>query len=62
MIEFAYNDTKITSIRYMLFELNYGYYPYISYKQNVNPYSRSKTANKLTRKLKNPMVICRKSL
>ena len=31
IVEFAYNNSKYSSKEYMLFELNYGYYLYISY-------------------------------
>ena len=46
----------------MLFELNYGYHTCISYKKNVNPYLKSKTANKLIEELRNLMTIYRKNL
>ena len=46
----------------MHFEFNCRYHPYVFYKENVNPHSRSKVANELTKKLRNLMVICRKNL
>lgn len=36
MIEFAYNNTKNLSFGHILFELNYVYYPCISFKDNTN--------------------------
>ena len=57
MAEFAYNSTKNTSIGYTLFELNYGYHPQMSYKEDVNPRSQSKLADKLLVKLKELMIV-----
>ena len=62
MTEFVYNNTKDTSIQYTSFGLYYRYQPRISYKKNVNPQSRSKRANELTKKLRNLMAICRENL
>ena len=59
MAEFAYNNTKHASMGYMPFELNCGYHSRISYKENVDPYSRSKAVDELTEKLKNLMATCR---
>ena len=53
MTEFIYNNAKKISKGYTSFELNYGYHPRISFKENVNPCSKSKTANKLTKELRN---------
>ena len=52
MAEFAYNNIKNASTSPTLFELNYGYYPRILLKENVNPCSRSCSANKLAIELK----------
>ena len=62
MAEFAYNNTKHASTGYTLFELNYRYHPRVSYKENVNPRSSSKTADELTRKLRNLMAAYRENL
>ena len=62
MAEFAYNNMNKTSSEYMSFKLNYGYHLYIFDKENVDPYSRSKVAYKLTKKLKNLIAIYRKNL
>ena len=51
MAEFAYNNAKNASIGHMLFELNYSYHPHISYKKNIDPYSRSKSAEEFLTEL-----------
>ena len=62
MAEFAYNNTKHTSIGYIPFKLNCGYHPYVSYKEDVNPRSRFKVADELIEELRNLMAICRENL
>ena len=52
MAEFAYNNAKYASTGYTPFELNCGYYPRVSYKENVDPHSRSKAADELTEELR----------
>ena len=61
MAEFAYNNSKHASIWYMPFELNCRYYPCVSYKNDVDPRSKSKVADKLTEKLRNLIVACREN-
>ena len=56
MAIFAYNNAKNNSIRYMLFELNYSYHLSVFYIKHINLYSKSKTANKLTKKLGNLII------
>ena len=51
MVEFAYNNAKNTSIGHTPFELNCGYHPYIFFKKDTDPRSRSKIAKKLLAKL-----------
>ena len=58
MAEFAYNNAKNTSTRHTLFELNCGYHLWISYKKDLDPRSKSKTAKKLSFELQNLMAIC----
>ena len=36
MAEFAYNNAKNASIGHIPFELNCGYHPWMSYKEDVN--------------------------
>ena len=60
--EFAYNNTKYTNTDYMPFKLNCTYYSYVSCKKNINPHSRSKVADELTKKLRNLIAACRENL
>ena len=57
MAKFAYNNTKNISIGHMFFEFNYWYYSHISYKENLDPYSKLKIAEKPFFKLQNLMVV-----
>ena len=52
MVEFAYNNTKNTSTSHTFFELNCGYHPKVSYKEDVDLCSRSHSTNKLAEELK----------
>ena len=38
MAEFAYNNAKNASTGYTPFKLNCGYYPWVSYKEDLNPH------------------------
>ena len=62
MAEFAYNNAKYASTGYTPFELNCGYYSHISYKEDVDPCSRSKAADELTEELRNLIVAYRENL
>ena len=62
MAEFAYNNAKNASTSHTLFELNYGYYPRISFKENVDPHSRSYSANKLAEELTELIEVCYQNL
>ena len=62
MAEFAYNNAKNASSGYTLLELNCGYHPLMSYKDNVDPCSTSKLANNLSAELRELMIICKKNL
>ena len=62
MAEFAYNNAKNTSTGHTLFELNYGYHPWILYEEDVNLHSQSKSADKLSAQLRELMIICRENL
>ena len=44
MAEFAYNNAKNTSTNYTPFELNYGYYPRVLYKEDLDLRLQSRTA------------------
>ena len=62
MAKFAYNNAKNASIGHMLFELNYGYHPWVFYKKDLNPHSKLKTAEELSSKLQNLMAVCQQNL
>ena len=62
MAEFAYNNAKNTSTGHTVFELNCGYHPRVSYEEDVDPRSQSKSANKLSAKLRELMIVCRENL
>ena len=61
MAEFAYNNSKNTSTSYTPFELNCGYYPWMSYKEEANFCSQSKLAEKLSAELREMMIVCREN-
>ena len=46
----------------MLFELNYGYYLSVFFKEDTDPRSRSKTADKLSAELQELIIVCRENL
>ncbi len=52
MLKLAYNKSKNTSISHILFQLNYKYFLRVFFKNEINPYSRFFSANKLAKKLK----------
>ena len=60
MAEFAYNNAKNASTGYTPFELNCGYYPHVSYEEDLDFRSRSKAADELADDLRNFMTTCRK--
>ena len=57
MAKFAYNNTKNTNTDHMLFELNYGYHPYVLFKEDINSLFRLKIANKLLAELQELMTV-----
>ena len=62
MTKFAYNNAKNASTDHTLFELNCGYHPRVSYKEDLDPCSKLKTAKKLSSELQNLMAICQQNL
>ena len=62
MAEFAYNNAKNTSTGYTSFELNCGFYPRVSYKEDVDSHSKLKTTNQLATMLQILMSIYGKNL
>ena len=62
MAEFAYNNAKNASISHTFFELNYGYHLQMLYKQDVDPHSQSKSADKPSTELRELITVCWKNL
>ena len=62
MAEFAYNNAKNTSTGHTPFELNCGYHPRMSYKEDVDFRSQSKLADKLLAEFRELMIVCQKNL
>ena len=62
MAEFAYNNAKNVSTGHTLFELNCGYHPRMLYKDDVDPRSKSKSADELSAELRELMIVCRENL
>ena len=62
MAEFAYNNAKNASTGFTPFELNCGYYPRVSYEEDLNPRSKSKTAKELSSELQELMTVCQQNL
>ena len=58
MAEFAYNNTKNASIGYTSFELNCGFHPWVSFEDDVDLCSRSRSADELAKELKELIDIC----
>ena len=62
MAEFAYNNAKKASTSQTPFELNCGYYPRMSYKEEVNPRFKFKSADKLSAELRELMIVYQENL
>ena len=62
MAEFAYNNAKNASTGHTLFELNCGYHPRMSYKEDVDPRFQSKSADELLAELRELMIVCQENL
>ncbi len=61
MAKFAYNNIKNASTGHTPFKLKCGYHPRASYKENINPRSQPKLADKLVTKLRELMAVCREN-
>ena len=59
--EFAYNNAKNVSTNHTLFELNYNYHLWMLYKEEVNSYSKFKSANKLLVELRKLIIVCQEN-
>ena len=62
MAEFAYNNAKNASTGHTPFELNHGYHPQMSYEDNVDLRSKSKSAEELSDELSKLMIVCQENL
>ena len=63
--EFAYNNAKNANISYIPFKLNCGYHLRVSFEKDVDPRSKSRSANKLVeelRELRELIEICYQNL
>ncbi len=60
--ESAYNNAKNASTGQTLFELGYGYHPRVSYEEDVDFCSLSKSAEELATELKELLTLYRKNL
>ena len=62
MAEFAYNNAKNASTGFTPFELNCGYHPRVSYEEDLDPRSKSRTAEELSSELRELMTVCQQNL
>ncbi len=63
VIEFTYNNAKNTSTNHNNFELNWVYYPRITFKYKTNTCTKSCSANKLANELIKKLIeICYQNL
>ncbi len=62
MAEFTKNNAKNASTGHTPFELNCGYHPRVSFKEDVDPRSRSCSANELAEELRELMEVCCQNL
>ena len=60
--EFVYNNAKNANTGHIPFKLNCGFHPRVFFKDNIDPYSRSRSANKLAKELKDLINICQQNL
>ena len=62
MAELAYNNARNASTGHTPFKLNCGFHPRVSFEDDIDPRSRSRSANKLAKKLRELMDICQQNL
>ncbi len=58
MAEFTYNNAKNASAGHTPFELNCGYHFRVFFEEDVDPRSRSRSANELAEELRELMEVC----
>lgn len=62
MMEFVYNNIKNANIGHTFFKLNYSYHSNVSFKEDSNFCSKFKSAEELSTKLSDLMIIGQKNL
>ena len=62
MAKFAYNNAKNASTGHTPFKLNCGYHSQMSYKNDIDLYSKSKLADKLSVELRELMIVYQENL
>ena len=62
MTEFVYNNAKNVSTGHTPFELNCGYYLRMLYKEEVDPHSKSKSAEELSAEIRELMFVYQENL
>ncbi len=60
--EFAYNNAKNVSTGHILFELNSGYHSRVFFEEDIDPYLRSRSINKLAEELRKLIQVCCQNL
>ena len=62
MAEFAYNNITNASTGHTPFELNCGYHLRVSFEEDVNPRSKSRSANEQANELRKLIEVCCQNL
>ena len=62
MAKFTYNNAKNLSTGHTLFKVNCGYHPCVSFEENTDPRFQSKSADKLSVKPWDLMIVCQENL
>ncbi len=62
MAEFTYNNAKNARTGHIPFKLNCGYHPRVSFEEDVDPHSRSRSTNELAEELRELMEVCCQNL
>ncbi len=62
MAEFVYNNVKNASTGHTPFELNCSYHPRVFFEEDVDPRSRSRSADELAKELRELMKVCYQNL
>ena len=62
MAKFACNNANNASTSFTSFELNCGYHPRVSYKEDLDSRSKSRTAEELSSELRELMTVCQQNL